>query len=74
MREAFKNGSQVIIHLIGNKTLIGEVKGQPAGNYVIVKEGASGREVCVNYDAITHVYPDVEKPKKHDPRSLKFTE
>ncbi len=64
MRAAFKNGYQVKIHLIGDDNrIIGEVV-DPATDYVIVRESKSGKEVCVNYSAITHVYPNVERPEK----------
>ena len=64
MVEAFKVGYLVEIHLIGGTKIRGDVAEQPTQDYVIVKESVSGREVCVNYSAITHVYPAVGKPKE----------
>jgi len=59
MIEVFKVGNQVEIHLMGGTKIRGDVAEQPASGYVTVKETVSGREVCVNYSAITHVYPKV---------------
>jgi len=59
MIEVFKVGNQVEIHLMGGTKIRGDVTEQPASGYVTVKETVSGREVCVNYSAITHVYPKV---------------
>ena len=72
MREAFRLGHQVVIYVIGGAKISGEITA--AGPvYVTVKEerrrkekGAQPLEVCVNYSAITHVYPNVEKPKEVD--------
>ncbi len=52
-------GTLVEIHLIGGTKIRGDVTEQPASDYVTVKESVSGREVCVNYSNITHVYPKV---------------
>ena len=57
MIEVFKVGNLVEIHLIGGTKIRGDVTEQPTSDYVTVKETVSGREVCVNYSSITHVYP-----------------
>ena len=59
MIEVFKVGNLVEIHLIGGTKIRGDVTEQPTSDYVTVKESVSGREVCVNYSNITHVYPKV---------------
>jgi len=59
MIEVFKVGNLVEIHLIGGTKIRGDVTEQPTSDYVTVKESVSGREVCVNYSSITHVYPQV---------------
>jgi len=59
MIEVFKVGNLVEIHLIGGTKIRGDVTEQPTSDYVTVKESVSGREVCVNYSSITHVYPTV---------------
>ncbi len=59
MIEVFKVGNLVEIHLIGGTKIRGDVTEQPTSDYVTVKESVSGREVCVNYSSITHVYPKV---------------
>ncbi len=59
MIEVFKVGNLVEIHLIGGTKIRGDVTEQPTSDYVTVKESVSGREVCVNYPSITHVYPKV---------------
>ena len=73
MRDAFRLGQQVVIYVIGGSKISGEITG--AGpDYVTVKEERRQQnrvqplEVCVNYSAITHVYPNMGKPKKHDPK------
>ncbi len=78
MRPVFKVGYQVEIHLVGGEKISGVVTGQPSEQYVTISEKKPKRdqtlEVCVNYDAISHVYLNAEEPKKHDPIGLKFNE
>jgi len=73
MREVFRLGHLVVIYVIGGSKISGEITA--AGpDYVTVKEERRTQkrdqplEVCVSDSAITHVYPNVAVPAKHDPR------
>jgi len=73
MREVFRLGHLVVIYVIGGSKISGKITA--AGpDYVTVKEERRRKEksdqpleVCVNYSTITHVYPNVAVPAKHDP-------
>lgn len=73
MKSAFKEGSNVEIHLLNAKIIVGKVV-HALDDFVEILEQKKMRGesiiVCVNYSSVSHIYADVEFTQMTPPGSI----
>ena len=73
MKSAFKEGTMVEVHLLGDKVVTGKVINASAAFVEIFeKEHFRGQSLAmrINYSSILYMYPDIELAERMPPGTL----